>query len=137
MGYYPRADFEPGLTELAKLLWPDDWMMNKRRLLLGNGASELIDLIARCGSQMGGWKPGLLLLLFIEASSRCCCCSLSLLNFSFKESLAMRVCRGQLAFNPPHLLTFGNRVLFHMSLHMTSKRQHVRGPKYSYSVGSV
>ena len=34
-------------------------MVNKRRLLLGNGASELIDLIARCGTKMGGWKPGM------------------------------------------------------------------------------
>eukprot|EP00667_Euglena_gracilis_P012421 EG_transcript_12756 len=58
MSFYPRADFEPGLTDLAKFLWPDNWIINKHRLLLGNGASELIDLIARCGTKVGGFKNG-------------------------------------------------------------------------------
>lgn len=35
MSFYPRADFEPGLTDLAKFLWPDNWIINKHRLLLG------------------------------------------------------------------------------------------------------
>jgi histidinol-phosphate/aromatic aminotransferase/cobyric acid decarboxylase-like protein len=58
MGFYPPANFEPGLTDLAKFLWPDNWLLNKHRLLLGNGASELIDLIARCGTTVGGFKNG-------------------------------------------------------------------------------
>lgn len=58
--HYPPADFEPCLTHLAKFLWPeeDEWEDNKRRLLMGNGCSELIDLIVRCGTLRGGFKPG-------------------------------------------------------------------------------
>ena len=56
--HYPPADFEPCLTHLAQFLWPDDWHAHKGRLLMGNGCSELIDLIVRCGTLCGGFKPG-------------------------------------------------------------------------------
>eukprot|EP00906_Rhabdomonas_costata_P018651 RCo027211 len=57
IGRYPPSDFQPALEHLAQFLWPDEWRTNGKRLLLGNGASELIDLIARSAT-MGGWKPG-------------------------------------------------------------------------------
>jgi len=58
IGKYPPVDFHPAIIHLAKFLWPTEWQQNEQRLLLGNGASELIDLIARCGTTLGGWKPG-------------------------------------------------------------------------------
>jgi len=54
--HYPAADFEPALTELAEFLWPDA-PQHKDKLLLGNGASELIDLVIR-GAKPGTWCPG-------------------------------------------------------------------------------
>ncbi|GBB87865.1 hypothetical protein RclHR1_14360004 [Rhizophagus clarus] len=55
--HYPPADQEPAKTSLAQFLWPDDYSMHRDRLLLGNGASELIDLITR-SAPLGTWKPG-------------------------------------------------------------------------------
>ena len=58
--HYPPADFEPAISDLAKWLWPGpdggDWQEGHSRLLLGNGASELIDLVIRDGP-IGYWKP--------------------------------------------------------------------------------
>lgn len=55
--HYPPADFEPAIGDLAKWLWDDDdWQEGRSRLLLGNGASELIDLVIRDGPK-GFWKP--------------------------------------------------------------------------------
>lgn len=58
--HYPPADFEPAISDLARWLWPGpeggDWQEGHSRLLLGNGASELIDLVIRDGP-IGGWKP--------------------------------------------------------------------------------
>ncbi|CAG8439100.1 13287_t:CDS:2 [Acaulospora colombiana] len=48
---------EPAKTSLAQFLWPDDYSKHKDRLLLGNGASELIDLVIR-SAPSGPWKPG-------------------------------------------------------------------------------
>ncbi|CAG8463056.1 18572_t:CDS:2 [Acaulospora morrowiae] len=48
---------EPAKTSLAQFLWPDDYLKHKDRLLLGNGASELIDLAIR-SAPSGPWKPG-------------------------------------------------------------------------------
>lgn len=62
--HYPPADFEPAITDLAKWLWPEGAADGRRRLLLGNGASELIDLVIRDhavghkGSETLKWKPG-------------------------------------------------------------------------------
>ncbi len=47
ISHYPPADFEPALTHLAQWLWPESWETDKNLLLLGNGASELIDLVIR------------------------------------------------------------------------------------------
>lgn len=63
--HYPPANQEPALTSLAGFLWPDmknaagelELDQEKRRLLLGNGASELIDLVVRVAPP-GAWKPG-------------------------------------------------------------------------------
>lgn len=60
--HYPPANQEPALTALARFLWPalEPKQLDssgKRRLLLGNGASELIDLVVRTAPQ-GAWKPG-------------------------------------------------------------------------------
>lgn len=56
--HYPPADFEPALSHLAEFLWPgSDWEEKKKLLLLGNGASELIDLVIRSVPE-GGWRPG-------------------------------------------------------------------------------
>ncbi|CAG8612406.1 pyridoxal phosphate-dependent transferase [Gigaspora rosea] len=55
--HYPSADQEPAKTSLAQFLWPDDYKKHSNRLLLGNGASELIDLVIRSAPD-GTWKPG-------------------------------------------------------------------------------
>lgn len=52
ISHYPPADFEPALTHLAEFLWPGQAAAMKPLLLLGNGASELIDLVVR------GANPG-------------------------------------------------------------------------------
>mmetsp|Transcript_21839 Transcript_21839/g.31693 ORF Transcript_21839/g.31693 Transcript_21839/m.31693 type:complete len:389 (-) Transcript_21839:299-1465(-) len=58
--HYPPSDFEPALTELAQFLWPknEDAVTYKPLLQLGNGASELIDLVIRSGATLGKWRPG-------------------------------------------------------------------------------
>ncbi|KAJ1652115.1 hypothetical protein IWQ61_007478 [Dispira simplex] len=55
--HYPPANQEPAKTSLARFLWPEQWTANHGRLLLGNGASELIDLVVRT-APTGPWKPG-------------------------------------------------------------------------------
>ncbi|KAF9975439.1 hypothetical protein BGZ65_008249 [Modicella reniformis] len=55
--HYPPADQEPAKSSLAAWIWPEQWKANKDRLLLGNGASELIDLVIR-SAPTGSWKAG-------------------------------------------------------------------------------
>ncbi|KAJ2655301.1 hypothetical protein IW148_006106 [Coemansia sp. RSA 1199] len=55
--HYPPADQEPARSSLASFLWPADFEAEQGRLILGNGASELIDLIIRM-APAGTWKPG-------------------------------------------------------------------------------
>jgi len=56
--HYPPGDMEPTRTELARFLWPDlDPARQRGMFLLGNGASELIDLVVR-DARPGPWKPG-------------------------------------------------------------------------------
>ena len=55
--HYPPANQEPAKTSLARFIWPDDYSSHYDRLLLGNGASELIDLVTR-SSPLGTMKPG-------------------------------------------------------------------------------
>ncbi|KAI8827162.1 pyridoxal phosphate-dependent transferase [Fimicolochytrium jonesii] len=55
--HYPAADQEPAKTNLAKFYAPDGFESVHERLLLGNGASELIDLVTRAAPE-GPWKPG-------------------------------------------------------------------------------
>lgn len=45
--HYPAANQEPAKTSLAQFLWGGDYAEHHSRLLLGNGASELIDLVVR------------------------------------------------------------------------------------------
>ena len=48
MDHYPAANFEPALSDLASFLWGEEGgCLYKEHLLLGNGASELIDLVIR------------------------------------------------------------------------------------------
>lgn len=54
--HYPPANQEPAKSYLAKFLWPNSAGYNER-LLLGNGASELIDLVCRIAPP-GAFKPG-------------------------------------------------------------------------------
>ncbi|KAI7862546.1 pyridoxal phosphate-dependent transferase [Spinellus fusiger] len=63
--HYPAADQEPAKSKLAGFLWPMDALKHNGRLLLGNGASELIDLVvrkaleeARCRGVHPTWKAG-------------------------------------------------------------------------------
>lgn len=60
-GHYPPGDQEPAKSDLAKWMAPAklglDWENVHSRMLLGNGASELIDLVTRV-SPRGYWKPG-------------------------------------------------------------------------------
>eukprot|EP01120_Amphizonella_sp_Union-15-10_P013559 TRINITY_DN62_c0_g1_i1.p1 TRINITY_DN62_c0_g1~~TRINITY_DN62_c0_g1_i1.p1 ORF type:complete len:365 (+),score=58.08 TRINITY_DN62_c0_g1_i1:85-1179(+) len=53
--HYPAADFEPAKSLLAKWLSKDEELND--RLILGNGASELIDLITRIAPP-GPFRPG-------------------------------------------------------------------------------
>ncbi|KAI8318159.1 PLP-dependent transferase [Martensiomyces pterosporus] len=55
--HYPPADQEPAKTSLARFLWPVGYEVDRDRLILGNGASELIDLVIRMAPR-GTWKPG-------------------------------------------------------------------------------
>jgi len=55
--HYPAADQEPAKTHLAKFIDPSSHASVHSRLLLGNGASELIDLVTRIAPE-GAWKPG-------------------------------------------------------------------------------
>ncbi|KAJ2794795.1 hypothetical protein H4R21_005359 [Coemansia helicoidea] len=57
--HYPPADQEPARSSLARFLWPAEaeCAAQKDRLILGNGASELIDLVIRM-APAGSWKPG-------------------------------------------------------------------------------
>ncbi|KAI8331661.1 pyridoxal phosphate-dependent transferase [Chlamydoabsidia padenii] len=46
--HYPAANQEPAKTSLAEFLWPNgEHRQHHGRLLMGNGASELIDLVVR------------------------------------------------------------------------------------------
>ncbi|KAI8973383.1 pyridoxal phosphate-dependent transferase [Mycotypha africana] len=45
--HYPAADQEPAKSCLAEFLWGTEYKKHHARLLLGNGASELIDLVIR------------------------------------------------------------------------------------------
>ena len=64
IGHYPPANFEPHLSDLAEFMWGPDFVERKMCLQLGNGASELIDLVIRAcaltngGVFSGGWRPG-------------------------------------------------------------------------------
>ncbi|KAJ1960732.1 hypothetical protein GGI12_003644 [Dipsacomyces acuminosporus] len=55
--HYPPADQEPAKTSLAQFLWPVGFEAERDRLILGNGASELIDLVIRMAPK-GTWRPG-------------------------------------------------------------------------------
>ena len=58
--HYPAQDFEPAVTDLAGFLAASDSGQAadiRSRLILGNGASELIDMVARLAPE-GHWKPG-------------------------------------------------------------------------------
>eukprot|EP00904_Undaria_pinnatifida_P008472 jgi/Undpi1/4755/HiC_scaffold_18.g08108.m1 len=56
--HYPPSDFEPAASDLARFLWPgESWESGRQLLLLGNGASELIDLVIRSANP-GRWRPG-------------------------------------------------------------------------------
>jgi len=56
--HYPAADFEPAITDLAQFLFGENYHRDKKRLLMGNGASELIDLVVRDGGKAGFFAPG-------------------------------------------------------------------------------
>ena len=56
--HYPPANFEPHVTDLAEFLWPVEPAKYHACLQLGNGASELIDLVIRACVPQGTWRPG-------------------------------------------------------------------------------
>lgn len=61
MDHYPAANCEPALTDLAKFMNPAQKSVRSglldpdlhSRLMLGNGASELIDLVTRISAPKG------------------------------------------------------------------------------------
>jgi histidinol-phosphate/aromatic aminotransferase/cobyric acid decarboxylase-like protein len=57
INHYPPSDFEPAISDLAKFLWVEQSAQHKSLLTLGNGASELIDLVIR-QAKPGKWRPG-------------------------------------------------------------------------------
>ncbi|KAI9597542.1 pyridoxal phosphate-dependent transferase [Syncephalis fuscata] len=63
--HYPPADQEPAKTALAHFLWPSSDSLDSTtvpeghaRLIIGNGASELIDLVARTVPPNSLWRSG-------------------------------------------------------------------------------
>ena len=62
IGHYPPANFEPHLSDLADFLWGKASVEHRDCLQLGNGASELIDLVIRAcaisNGAPGAWRPG-------------------------------------------------------------------------------
>jgi len=55
--HYPPLSFEPQRSELARFLWGASAEHATGRLLLGNGASELIDLLTRDAASASGGGP--------------------------------------------------------------------------------
>ncbi|KAI9469968.1 MAG: pyridoxal phosphate-dependent transferase [Benjaminiella poitrasii] len=59
--HYPAANQEPAKSYLAEFLWGSSYIEHQGRLLMGNGASELIDLVVRKAlllfTQRGIQKP--------------------------------------------------------------------------------
>jgi len=53
--HYPAANCEPAVTDLAGFIDPDDPGNIHACLALGNGASELIDLVTRVGTHPGNF----------------------------------------------------------------------------------
>jgi len=53
--HYPPANFEPYMSELAAFLDPENPKRMGQKLMLGNGASELIDLVTRVGAHEGAF----------------------------------------------------------------------------------
>jgi histidinol-phosphate/aromatic aminotransferase/cobyric acid decarboxylase-like protein len=53
--HYPAANFEPAISDLARFINPAEPNKVKPCLLLGNGASELIDLVTRVGAHQGAF----------------------------------------------------------------------------------
>lgn len=51
--HYPAANYEPNFTDLARFMDPVNYEQLKPLLMLGNGASELIDLVTRVGANPG------------------------------------------------------------------------------------
>jgi histidinol-phosphate/aromatic aminotransferase/cobyric acid decarboxylase-like protein len=45
--HYPAANQEPAKSHLAEFLWGANYQQHHGRLLMGNGACELIDLVVR------------------------------------------------------------------------------------------
>lgn len=63
--HYPAANFEPALSDLARFIEGSGREDRKAevadihsRLILGNGASELIDLVTRLAAPAGGFQQG-------------------------------------------------------------------------------
>jgi len=56
MTHYPPADQEPAMTDLSEFLFPGE-APHRERMMLGNGASELIDLLVR-DVEPGFFAPG-------------------------------------------------------------------------------
>jgi histidinol-phosphate/aromatic aminotransferase/cobyric acid decarboxylase-like protein len=60
--HYPAANFEPAITDLAQWIAGSGCEKHaaevKSRLILGNGASELIDLVTRLAAPAGGFQQG-------------------------------------------------------------------------------
>jgi histidinol-phosphate/aromatic aminotransferase/cobyric acid decarboxylase-like protein len=66
--HYPAQDFEPAVTDLASFLAAGHATGAadiRARLILGNGASELIDMVARLAPE-GSWKPGNTMVQYME-----------------------------------------------------------------------
>jgi histidinol-phosphate/aromatic aminotransferase/cobyric acid decarboxylase-like protein len=78
--HYPAQDFEPAVTDLAHFLAggiASDAADIRARLILGNGASELIDMVARLAPP-GNWKPGNTMVQYMEYER-------SAHNYNFKK----------------------------------------------------
>ncbi|PVU99564.1 hypothetical protein BB559_000605 [Furculomyces boomerangus] len=83
-GHYPPANQEPAKTSLAKFIWPSEYVENNKRLILGNGASELIDLVMRM-APAGKWKPGPFKGQYKEYERSALNCNMELLSNDSKE----------------------------------------------------
>ncbi|KAJ3385217.1 hypothetical protein HDU92_003149 [Lobulomyces angularis] len=89
--HYPPANQEPAKTDLSKFIWPEDYELIHSRILLGNGASELIDLVTR-SAKPGPWRPGPWIVQYKEYERSASSLGRDILKYNDKTTKAALTC---------------------------------------------